>query len=124
MRRSAVADSDETVAGLRRWTKDHDPHVRAAVELLIWHGYWLRREDFRAAVIGEGTTEMWVRWGETAGFRNGPGASASSSELAILYIAVTIGSDAFRLSRMNDEQAGAIVRAFATALGVEVTGRG
>jgi hypothetical protein len=25
------------IAGLRAWTRGHDPHVRAAVELLIEH---------------------------------------------------------------------------------------
>jgi hypothetical protein len=120
-----MADFDETVTGLRRWTKDRDPHVRAAVELLIAQGsYWLRREDFRAAAIGTDAAEMWVRWHEATQFRIGPGASASSSERAILDIAVTIGSDRFRLSRMNDEQAGAIVKAFADALDAEAIGCG
>ena len=119
-----MADFDKTVTALRRWTKDHDPHVRAAVELLIWDGYWLRRKDFRSAAIGTGTTERWVRWDEAARFRTGPGATASSSELAILDVAVAIGNDRFKLSRMNDEQAGAIVKAFAAALVVGEIGHG
>ena len=39
------------IAGLRAWTRDHDPHVRAAVELLIEHDVWLRRPDFTRACI-------------------------------------------------------------------------
>jgi hypothetical protein len=119
-----MADFGKTVTALRAWTKDHDPHVRAAVELLVTDEYWLRREDFRAAAIGAGTTEMWVRWNEAALFRIGPGASASRSQRAILDIAVAIGRDDYRLSRMNDEQAGAIAKAFADALEAEAIGCG
>jgi hypothetical protein len=119
-----MTDFDKTVIALRRWTKDHDPHVKAAVELLIRDAYWLRREDFRAAAVGADAREAWVRWDEAARFRTGLDAGASSSQLAILDIAVAIGSDAFRLSRMNDEQAGAIARAFAEALEVGEIGHG
>lgn len=119
-----MADFEATATALRRWTKDHDPHVRAAVELLVWHEYWLRREDFRAAVIGTSTTETWVRWDEATHFRKTKGLSASRSELAILDIAVTIGKDDFKLSRMNDEQAEAIVKAFSDALEAEMIGHG
>ena len=119
-----MADFDRTVTALRRWAKDQDPHRRAAVELMIWNEFWLRRDDFRAAAIGSDARQAWVRWEEAARFRAGPGASASSSELAILDVAVAIGKDVFRLSRMNDEQAGAVVRAFADALEAEGIGCG
>ena len=39
------------IAGLRTWTREHDPHVRAAVELLIEHDSWLRRADFTPACV-------------------------------------------------------------------------
>jgi hypothetical protein len=41
--------TDALIEGLRAWTREHDAHVRAAVELIIWHGFWLRRADFRTA---------------------------------------------------------------------------
>jgi len=112
-------DFDALVTSLRRQTKNHDPHVRAAVELLIWEGSWIRRPDFQAAAIGRDAVKAWIMWGEAARFRAGPGASASSSELAVLDVAIEIGLDAFRLSRMDDEQAEAVVTAFAAALGME-----
>ena len=30
---------------------DRDPHVRAAVELLIWRETWLRRKDFTDSAV-------------------------------------------------------------------------
>jgi hypothetical protein len=121
-----VADFDETVTALRRWTKDHDPHVKAAVELLIWHERWLRSPAFVRACVetSAGTGETWIAWGKARDFERRSGAAASESERAVLRIAVALGSDDFRLSRMDDEQAGAVVRAFATALEAEAIGNG
>jgi hypothetical protein len=115
-----VTDFDKTVTALRRWTKDHDPHVRAAVELIIWHGYWLRREDFTGECVHRSATFAVIDWDKAGGHP----WYASSSEVAILGLAVAVGSDRYRLSRMNDEQAGAIVRAFAGALMVGEIGHG
>lgn len=116
-----MRDFERLVTSLRRWTKNHDPHVRAAAELLIWDRYWLERLDFRAAAMGQNEAgQAWIAWDDAARFRAGPGATASSSQLAILDIAVAIGGDAFRLSRMDDGQARAIVAAVAGALAVEV----
>jgi hypothetical protein len=46
-----MSDYDDLVAGLRAWTKDHDAHVRAAVDLLIWKESWLRRASFVRACV-------------------------------------------------------------------------
>ena len=105
---------------LRAWTKDHDPHVRAAVELLITQDVWLNRGEFTAACVGSGRGESWIDWDKAAAFAAaGPG---SMTEVAVLRLAVAIGSDQFRLSRI-DRHAAAIVEAVATALGMEVTVR-
>ena len=40
----------------------HDPHVRAAVELLIEHEIWIRRADFRRACIDAARREAWIDW--------------------------------------------------------------
>ena len=42
-----MTDFDTLVRLLRRWTHNHDPHIRAAVELLIEHETWIRRADFQ-----------------------------------------------------------------------------
>ena len=52
--RSVMSDFDTMVRALRRWTASHDPHVRAAVELLIEHETWIRRADFQRACIERG----------------------------------------------------------------------
>ena len=121
-----MPDFDKTVTSLRRWTKDQDPHRRAAVELLIWHERWLRSPAFVRVCMetSTGTGETWIAWAKARDFERRSGAAASESERAILRIAVGLGSDEYRLSRMNDEQAGAIVRAFADALEVGEIGNG
>src|SRR5208282_5670737 len=57
-----MSDFDALVVRLRRWTHDHDPHVRAAVELLIWHEIWIRRADFQRACIEWGGREAYIDW--------------------------------------------------------------
>lgn len=82
--------ADDLTAGLRQWTRHHDPHVKAAVELLLWHGFWLRRPDFcKACVTVDG--DVWIRWAEARAFVDG-GPRASTSELAILDLG-NVGHD-------------------------------
>jgi hypothetical protein len=118
-----LSDFETTVKGLRAWTKDHDPHVKAAVELLIWHDHWIRRADFAAEVVQwDDVGTAWIPWDRARAFKRN--RAASSSQLAVLDLAVALGTDQYRLSRMDDAEAGAIVRAFATALGQEGMLRG
>lgn len=122
-----MADFGTLTAGLRRWTKDHDPHVRAAVELLIWHETWIRRAGFVNAAVrrdgsrgtGKGTGVAWIDWDAARSFAS-TGPRASTSELAVLDLAVALGENRYRLSIMGDAHAGAIVTAFAQALGVNL----
>jgi hypothetical protein len=117
-----VPDTTETlIKGLRAWTKDHDPHVRAAVELLIWHGgggYWLRRADFTSAAVHRGRYESTIDWGAAREFVDA-GARASSSEMAILDLAVALGENRYRLSIMGHAHSRAIARAVVQAVGEE-----
>jgi hypothetical protein len=84
---------------------------------------WLRNRAFVQACTGTsaGTGETWIAWAQARDFERRAGAS--ESERAILRIAVALGSDEYRLSRMDDGQAEAIVKAFAAALAVGA-GRG
>jgi hypothetical protein len=114
-----MSDFDTTVRALRRWTANHDLHVRAAVELLIWHEHWLRRQDFRKACIHDDTAidgSAWINWRQAREF-SGSGPRGSTSELAILDLAVALGENRYRLSIMGDAHSRAIVRAVAQALG-------
>lgn len=94
-------DFDAIVTGLRRWTKGHDPHVRAAVELLIWHSFWLRRRDFgNTAIEYAGHDEIFTDWDRAREFCDSrPGAS--TSELAVLDLAVALGENRYRLAIMG-----------------------
>ena len=56
-------DQAALIAGLRAWTRGHDPHVRAAVELLIEHNVWLRRADFtQGCIFRSGRRCMSTGW--------------------------------------------------------------
>lgn len=122
-----MADFDTLAAGLRRWTRDNDPHVRAAVELLIWHETWIRRADFANAAVywdgsrGTGKTRgvAWIKWSDAREFADS-GPRASTSEIAVLDLAVAIGENRYKLSQMGHAHARAIVTAFARALDVDL----
>jgi hypothetical protein len=114
-------EPDEIAARLRAWTEGNDPHVRAAVELLIGHGYWLRRPDFtEACVSGRGEGEAWIRWAKARDYAGTIAPNAGTHNLAVLDLAVAIGGNRYRLSTQNDEDARLMMIAFATALGMEV----
>ena len=105
------------IAGLRAWTRDHDPHVRAAVELLIEHDVWLRRADFTRACIRLPRPGGLVNWEAARAFADA-GTVASTSEMAILDLAVALGENRYRLSIMGAANARSIATAVARAAGV------
>jgi len=111
-----MSDFDTLVRLLRRWTHNHDPHVRAAVELLIERETWIRRAGFQRACIELGSREAWINWRKAREFVDS-GSVASTSEMAILDLAVAIGENRYRLSIMGAAHSRAIVKAFAVALG-------
>ncbi len=104
------------VTALCAWTRHHDPHVRAAVGLLIEHDSWLRRPDFTRACVRRSRGEAWIDWQAARTFADeGPGAS--TSQLAILDLAVALGENRFRLSIMGAANSRAIAAAVACAVG-------
>jgi hypothetical protein len=114
-----MPDFDTTVAALRYWTATRDLHVRAAVELLIWHEHWIRRQSFQQACIHDDSAidgSMWINWRQAREFFDS-GPRGSSSELAILDLAVALGENRYRLSIMGDAHSRTIVQAVACALG-------
>jgi len=103
-------------AALHAWTQHHDPHVRAAVGLLIEHDFWLRRPDFTRACVHRHGRETWIDWDAARAFTDAdPGASAS--QLAILDLAVALGENQYRLSIMGAANSRAIAAAVARAVG-------
>jgi hypothetical protein len=111
-----MSDFDTLVRLLRRWTQNHDPHVRAAVELLIEHETWIRRADFRRAAIKADAREAWINWRKARGFVDS-GSVASTSEMAVLDLAVAIAENRFRFSIMGPANSRMIAQAVARALG-------
>ena len=109
---------DHPASGLR-WSREGDPHVTAALALLATHGYWPAREDFFTECVhvdGDGTA--WIGWQAARRFAEDQ-PQASSSQLAILRLAVALATDQYRLSRTSVEEGAAIIRAVATATGME-----
>jgi hypothetical protein len=103
-------------AALRAWTRHHDAHVRAAVGLLTDRDFWLRRPDFTRACVHRDRRRAWIDWDAARAFADqGPGAS--TSQLAILDLAVALGENRHRLSIMGAANSRAIAAAVARAVG-------
>lgn len=111
-----MADFDKLAAGLRAWAEG-DWIATAATELLISHETWLRRRDFPAACIDTAEDMSRIRWDDAREFTRSTDAAASTTEFAVLRLAVAIGSDEYRLSAMGRANAGMIIAAFTMALG-------
>lgn len=107
---------DTLVARLRRWTHSHDPHVRAAVGLLIEHETWIRRADFQRGCVERGGSEAWINWRKAREFVDS-GSVASTSEMAVLDLAVAIGENRYKFSIMGPANSRMITQAVARALG-------
>jgi hypothetical protein len=111
-----VSDFDALVRLLRRWTHSHDPHVRAAFELLIEHETWIRRADFQRACVERDSGEAWINWRKAREFVDS-GSVASTTEMAVLDLAVAIGENRFKFSIMGPAHSRMIATSVARALG-------
>ena len=109
----------ELAAGLAEGVRSHDRHVQAAVWLLLTHRVWPRRAEFRAVCRPSADGREWrIDWqAARAGFDAGGFAAASSTERAVLDLAIELGADRFRLSRMGAANSAAIVEAVRHAVG-------
>jgi len=113
-----VHDSTEAlITGLRAWTKNYDPHVRAAVELLIWHGYWILGGDRSWLRHHPDEGMVSVDWRAAREYYDACGIG-STSERAVLDLAIALGEDRFRLGIMGSAHAQAIVDAVRQAVGL------
>ncbi len=111
-----MSDFDTTVRALSRWIANHDPHVSAAVELLIGHETWIRRADFQRACMERNAREAWINWRKAREFVDA-GSTASTSEMAILDLAVAVGENRYKFSIMGPASSRMIAQAVAHALG-------
>jgi hypothetical protein len=111
-----MSDFDTTVRLVRRWTHNHDLHIRAAVELLIEHETWIRRAGFQRACVERDARKAWINWRKAREFADA-GPTASTSEMAVLDLAVAIGENRFKFSIMGPANSRMIAQAVARALG-------
>jgi hypothetical protein len=112
------------------WTRGHERHVWAAVELLIAHRGWLDRPDFQAsclrrAAAGEYALDWW--WIDWRAARTALDADrfapASAAELAVLDLAIALGEDRYRLRAMSPLHRRLIADGVTRAAGVEGVAR-
>src|SRR6266567_1028711 len=111
---------EDRITGLRGWVREHDAHERAAVELLIWHDFWLRRADFTEACIlqlAPGLVAI-IDWDKARRFYDAA-PLASSSERKILDLVIALGGREYPwLAGMGRAHARAIANAVTAALGL------
>ena len=117
-----MADPEGLAAALQRWAGTRDNRVKAAVGLLVWHEFWLRRADFRAAAVRVIDGSTVIRWSYARTFAEA-GPRCSSSEGNVLNLAVAIGLNDFGLDGLGIQHRQAIARAFATAMSLDDDGR-
>jgi hypothetical protein len=112
-------------AGLRLWAEGHDTQVRAAVELLIRHGVWLRRMDLHATALHrdpDGT--YWIDWTSLRSELDaGRYDHIPARERAVLDLALAMAADRYRLSQMGTGTARLIADAVTGALGLPLPRR-
>ena len=111
-----MSDFDTLARALRRWTHSHDLHVRAAVELLIEHETWIRRGDFQRTCVDQDSREAWINWRKAREFADS-GPRASTSEMAVLDLAVALGENRYKFSIMGPANSRMIAAAVARAVG-------
>ena len=116
-------EADKLTAALRKWAATQDDARKAAVELICWHEFWLRRADFRAACVARYSGYTVIRWREAREFAES-GPRCSTSEEMVLRIAIAIALDDFGLAQFGSQHRRAVVRAFAAAVGLEVAFKG
>lgn len=114
-------DFDTLAAGLRSWAEGSRGE-EAAVELLIWHESWLRRTDFAGRCVRSNASgAAWILWAAASEFAES-GPRASTSELAVLNLAVALGSDRFGISGFGRVHRRKAAEAFAAACGWRLEG--
>jgi len=111
-------DATRLVTSLRAaYRTGMDDRDKAATELLIWHEYWLRRSDFASECVRDMGDGAYLRWQQAREFLDRE-PHASTSELAVLDLAVAIGENRFRLSSMGGQHRKMIAHAVAAAVGL------
>ena len=115
-----AAPYEELVDRVLRWAAGQDPHRQGAVQLLIAHDCWLRRNSFcQRAVHLDGDGRAWIDFaaGRDA-FNEGVFDAALPTEIAVLNLALALGTDWYNLDRMDARTSAMVAHAFETACGL------
>jgi hypothetical protein len=113
-----MSDFGQIVTELRSWVASSDDHVRAAVEMLIAHEHWLRNGHFTRAAVVVVSNGRFIVWSAARkAFDKGEFDRSSTSELAVLDLAIALGENRYRLTSMGSHNRGIIADAVATAVG-------
>lgn len=107
----------ERITATQRWAATGSRGVQAVVTLLVEHDTWLRRADFLAAATFVDVDEnmLAIRWRDAATFV--ADARGSSFELAMLELAIALGTDRYRLGQAGGANSATIRRAVEIATG-------
>jgi hypothetical protein len=121
MRVAGGTEAGGVVAGLHRWIDGHDAHVQAAVWLLLAHEVWPRRGEFLRACVHRSPDGVW--WidfiAARTAFAAGEFDGASTTERAVLDLAIALGTDRFAFRAMGPANARAVATAVAHAVGTD-----
>jgi hypothetical protein len=110
-------DDGELAAGLRAWAARKDNRIRAAVELLIEHGHWLRAGDFedRCVFFDQGLPA--VSFAAVQAFADDTPAG-SDGQIAVLRVIADLGSGRWGIDMMDGRNRLRLVRAVTRAAGL------
>lgn len=108
------------VEDLKKWAETSDPHVRAAVKLLIEHEDWIRNPRFVSAAVHFATDGAYIVWRKAReAFDDGAFNVHSTSQLAVLDLAIILGENRFKLNLMGEYHARVMAAAFVEAAHVD-----
>src|SRR5699024_4590665 len=94
-----MSESTTLPAELLDWASEQQPHRRAAVGLLVEHEHWLHRRDFiDSDAIYRYPDGAYVNFTRARELFDGGAFPASSSERAVLDLAIALGEDRYRIA--------------------------
>jgi hypothetical protein len=110
-------DQEVLAARLRAWAGERDLYSRAAVELLLDRGGWLRRVGSTRVCVGR---HSWgARIGVPAAGRYAGSRPGGPGELAVLDLAGALGQNRYRLPIIGQAGARPITAAVARDAGAD-----
>jgi|GEM_PF-2542267 len=112
-----MSESTTLPAELLDWAREQEPHRRAAVQLLVEHEHWFNRRDFlESDAVYRDPDGAYLRFTRARELFEQGAFPASSSEQAVLDLAIALGEDRYRLAGLGPAHRDMLRTALATAL--------